>query len=58
MLQTKSKVYKFRKVSINRSCNDTFSVAIKKPRYEYNSNTSVFTTSQAHLISLIPVSKL
>lgn len=58
MLQTKFKSYKSRKVSINRSCNHTFSVAIKKPRYEYNSNTSVFITSQAHLISLVPVSKL
>ena len=33
MLQTKCKISKFRQVSINRTCNQIFSVAIKKPRY-------------------------
>ncbi len=44
MLQTKCKISKFRQVSINRTCNQTFAVAIKKPRYGYNDDGYVFST--------------
>lgn len=58
MLQTKCKISKFRQVSINRTCNHTFSVAIKKPRYRYNYDGFVSSTSKPKLVSLVQVVEL
>ena len=58
MLQTKCKISKFRQVSINRTCNQTFAVAIKKPRYRHNYDAFVFSTSHPKLVSLLQVAKV
>ncbi len=58
MLPTKCKISKFRQVSINRTCNHTFSVAIKKPKYRYNYDAFVSSTSHPKLVSLFQVEKL
>ncbi|NES70403.1 MAG: hypothetical protein F6K24_36905 [Okeania sp. SIO2D1] len=58
MLQTKCKNSKFKQVTINRTCNHTFSVAIRKPRYGHNYNSSVCYTSAPSLVSLFKTSNL
>ncbi len=58
MLQTKCKISKFRQISINRTCNHTFSVAIKKPKYRYNYDGFISSTSNPKLVSLLQVAKV
>ncbi|MGB3508108.1 MAG: hypothetical protein WBA93_02450 [Microcoleaceae cyanobacterium] len=58
MLYIKSKVSKFRQVSINRTCDRTFSVAIRKPVYGHNYYTSSLDMSSPRILSPIKNVKL
>ncbi|WP_293067898.1 hypothetical protein [Okeania sp. SIO2B3] len=58
MLQTKCKNYKFKQVTIDRTCSQTLSVAIRKPRYGHNYNLSVCHISAPSLVSLLKTSNL
>ncbi|GGA14651.1 hypothetical protein CYANOKiyG1_28320 [Okeania sp. KiyG1] len=58
MLQTKCNNSKFKQVMIDRTCSQTFSVAIRKPKYGHNYNSYVCHTSAPSLVSLFKNSNL